>query len=78
MAREINGGDIDKDGRNDLVLFSAYEKDLGWLSQDAWVIVQIHPVEYESLNLQHLVEFDQRKYGSTTLVFFRPDIFTSS
>jgi 16S rRNA (guanine(966)-N(2))-methyltransferase RsmD len=42
----------------------------GWLVQDAWVIVQIHPVEYESLSLTHLVEFDQRKYGSTVLVFY--------
>jgi len=42
----------------------------GWLAADAWVIVQIHPVEYESLKLDHLVEFDQRKYGSTLLVFY--------
>jgi len=42
----------------------------GWLAEDAWVIVQIHPVEYESLQLAHLVEFDQRKYGSTLLVFY--------
>lgn len=41
-----------------------------WLSTDAWVIVQIHPVEYESLILVHLVEFDRRKYGSTTLIFY--------
>lgn len=42
----------------------------GWLSEDAWVIVQIHPVEYESLALQHLEEFDQRKYGSVLFVFY--------
>lgn len=41
-----------------------------WLSEDAWVIVQIHPVEYEPLQLQNLVEFDQRKYGSTLVVFY--------
>lgn len=41
-----------------------------WLSADGWVIVQIHPVEYEDLQLQHLVQFDQRKYGSTLLVFY--------
>lgn len=41
-----------------------------WLTQDAWVIVQIHPVEYLSLELLHLQAFDQRKYGSTLLVFF--------
>jgi 16S rRNA (guanine966-N2)-methyltransferase len=42
----------------------------GWLSEDAWVIVQIHPVEYEKLALLHLEEFDQRKYGSTLLIFY--------
>lgn len=42
----------------------------GWLSEDAWVIVQIHPVEYEELHLVHLVEFDQRDYGSTIVVFY--------
>jgi 16S rRNA (guanine966-N2)-methyltransferase len=45
-----------------------------WLSEDAWVIVQIHPVEYQSFDkdkaLQNLVEFDQRKYGSTLLIFY--------
>lgn len=41
-----------------------------WLAEDAWVIVQIHPVEYEPQTLEHLVEFDQRKYGSTLLVFY--------
>lgn len=41
-----------------------------WLSEDAWVIAQIHPIEYETLPLQHLTEFDQRKYGSTVLVFY--------
>lgn len=41
-----------------------------WLSQDAWVIAQIHPIEYETLDLKHLSEFDQRKYGSTLLVFY--------
>ncbi len=46
----------------------------GWLSEDAWVIVQIHPVEYEDLDaggdLSNLRVFDRRKYGSTLLVFF--------
>lgn len=42
----------------------------GWLAIDCWVIAQIHPVEYESLELNHLREIDQRKYGSTLLVFF--------
>jgi 16S rRNA (guanine966-N2)-methyltransferase len=40
------------------------------LYPDAWVIAQIHPKEYEELELSQLVEFDQRKYGATLLVFF--------
>ena len=48
---------------------------IGWLSEDAWVIVQIHPIEYrpigEELRIMQLVEFDQRHYGSTLLVFYR-------
>ena len=41
-----------------------------WLVDDAWVIVQIHPVEFETLILKNLVEFDQRRYGSTILIFY--------
>ena len=41
-----------------------------WLSDDAWVIVQIHPVEYEAVKLESLGEFEQRKYGSVLFVFF--------
>ncbi len=47
----------------------------GWLSEDAWVIVQIHPIEYlpigEDMPVLNLVEFDQRHYGSTLLVIYR-------
>ena len=43
---------------------------LDWLSKDAWIIVQIYPGELESIVLKNLVEFDQRKYGSTLLVFY--------
>jgi 16S rRNA (guanine(966)-N(2))-methyltransferase RsmD len=41
-----------------------------WLTDDAWVIVQIHPVEYVELALEHLSEFDQRTYGSVLFVFY--------
>lgn len=46
------------------------DRHLDWLAEDAWVIVQIHPVEYEDLKLHHLMEFDQRQYGSVLLVFY--------
>ncbi len=46
------------------------DRNLGWLEEDGWAIVQIHPKEYKSLGLNTLTEFDQRKYGSTLLVFY--------
>ncbi len=42
----------------------------GWLSEDGWVIVQIHPVEMIEISLNYLEEFDRRKYGSTMLIFY--------
>jgi len=42
----------------------------GWLAENGWVLVQIHPVEYKKLHLENLVEFDQRDYGSTIMVFY--------
>jgi len=42
----------------------------GWLSAETEVIVQIHPREYVQQELKHLVEYEQRKYGSTLLVFY--------
>ena len=44
-----------------------------WLSDASWVIVQIDPNEfpgYENLPLENLEKFDERKYGSTLLVFY--------
>jgi len=32
--------------------------------------MQIHPREYRRMELESLEEFDQRKYGSTLLVFY--------
>jgi len=53
---------------------SLLNKNPGWLAEDAWVIIQIHPVEYRNLQapleLNNLEEFDQRRYGSTLLVFY--------
>lgn len=43
-----------------------------WLADDAWVIVQIAPSEYRrgTATLKNLEEFEQRKYGTTLLVFY--------
>lgn len=51
-----------------------------WLTDDGWVIAQIHPIEYKSLDLRCLIEFDQRRYGSTLLVFYEilPTISTNN
>ncbi len=49
---------------------STLDANPGWLAEDAWVIVQIHPVEYQELSLKNLTEFDQRHYGSVLFVFY--------
>jgi 16S rRNA (guanine966-N2)-methyltransferase len=41
-----------------------------WLSLEGWIIVQIDPVEYQPQSLLHFHEFDQRRYGSTLLIFY--------
>lgn len=45
-----------------------------WLGSDGWVIAQIHPREYSKLQLASFSEFDQRKYGSTLLIFYEVKI----
>jgi 16S rRNA (guanine(966)-N(2))-methyltransferase RsmD len=42
------------------------------IKPDGLVIAQIDPKEYETLELATLQEREQRKYGSTVLVFFAP------
>ncbi len=42
-----------------------------FLSEDGWIIAQIDPVEYGEMQFAHFGEFDQRRYGSTLLVFYR-------
>jgi 16S rRNA (guanine(966)-N(2))-methyltransferase RsmD len=61
----------------------ALDANPSWMAEDAWVIVQIHPVEYEdfhtgSSNLQNLEEFKQRRYGSTLLVFYERKVVDCS
>ncbi len=40
------------------------------LTEFAWVIVQIDPLEDELVELINLQEFDRRQYGSTLLLFY--------
>jgi len=43
---------------------------LDWLTEDGTVIVQIDPKEYEQVELRNLIAGEERKYGSTLLIFF--------
>jgi 16S rRNA (guanine(966)-N(2))-methyltransferase RsmD len=46
------------------------DENIGWLTDDGTVIVQIDPTEYEEIGLQNLEESEQRKYGSTLIIFY--------
>jgi 16S rRNA (guanine966-N2)-methyltransferase len=46
------------------------EEHPAWLAPGGWVIAQIDPLEYQPMTFQSFAEFDQRRYGSTILVFF--------
>ena len=46
------------------------DKNMEWLTDDGTVIVQIDPTEYQQIELSNLVETEQRKYGSTLLIFY--------
>ena len=46
------------------------DDNIGWLTEDGWVIVQIDPKEYRPLEFKTIEEFEQRRYGSTLLVFY--------
>lgn len=49
---------------------TALDANPDWLTADGWTIVQIAPKEYRDAELKNLIEFDQRKYGSTLLIFY--------
>ena len=46
------------------------DENMGWLTEDGTVIVQIDPKEYKEIELNNLVEGEQRRYGTTLLVFY--------
>jgi len=46
------------------------DSNMGWLAEDGWVIGQIDPKEYRQLKFENLEEFEQRRYGTTLLVFY--------
>lgn len=46
-----------------------------WLLPDGAVIVQIHPTEFQEVDLQQLTLYDERKYGSTLLCFYERIVY---
>lgn len=46
------------------------DDNIGWLTDDGWVIAQIDPKEYKPFEFENIEEFEQRRYGSTLLVFY--------
>jgi len=46
------------------------DDNINWLSDDSWVIVQIDPKEYREMPLTNLEEIEQRKYGTSMLIFY--------
>lgn len=49
------------------------DDNIEWLTDDGWVIVQIAPREFKfnTVTLKNLEQFDERKYGTTLLVFYQ-------
>lgn len=46
------------------------DENTNWLTEDGSVIVQIDPIEYAQIELRNLEETEQRKYGSTLIIFY--------
>ena len=46
------------------------DENMEWLTDDGSIIVQVDPTEYEELELENLLEGEQRKYGSSLLIFY--------
>ncbi len=61
-----------------LQALQALDANPAWLASDGLVVVQIHPREYSAVKLINLVEVDQRKYGSTLLVFYEKEQTSAS
>ena len=53
-----------------LAALKALDLQPGWLASDGEIIVQIHPAEFRPVELRHFEPIDERKYGSTMLIFY--------
>lgn len=47
-----------------------FDDNINWLSSDSTIIVQIHPREYQRHDFSRITQNDERKYGSTMLLFY--------
>ncbi len=50
------------------------QRPFDYLVPEGLLVVQIDPKEYNDLELGNLLEYDQRRYGSTLLCFYEPPI----
>jgi 16S rRNA (guanine966-N2)-methyltransferase len=46
------------------------DENIRWLTDEGTAIVQIDPTEYQEIELENLEETEQRKYGSTLIIFY--------
>jgi len=46
------------------------DENIHWLTTNGTVIAQIDPTEYQEIGLKNLEETEQRKYGSTLVIFY--------
>lgn len=53
-----------------LTALKLVDENMGWLAEDGTVIAQIDPKEYQEVKLENLEETEQRRYGTTLLVFY--------
>jgi 16S rRNA (guanine(966)-N(2))-methyltransferase RsmD len=53
-----------------LAVLRALDAQPAWLAADGEIIVQIHPREYQVIDLQHFEPVDERRYGSTFVIFY--------
>lgn len=53
-----------------LAALRAIDAQPAWLADDGEIVIQIHPREYQPIDLQHFEPIDERRYGSTLLVFY--------
>jgi len=52
-----------------IAVLRALDAQPGWLAYDGEIVVQIDPREVAPIDLQHLERIDERRYGSTLVLF---------